>query len=111
MTRGLYQRVEPALTVYSGRQFVDPQFATPEVLAALPSLATARAAADSQSGASTAGTAMSGIADNPITVLIGRAFTIDTEISRSADVARHHSAVRLTGNPADPFWILLRQRT
>jgi general secretion pathway protein K len=111
MTRGLYQRVEAALTVYSGRQFVDPQFATPEVLAALPSLATARAAADSQSGASTAGAAMSGIADNPITVLIGRTFTIDTEISRSADVARHHSAVRLTGNPADPFWILLRQRT
>lgn len=111
MTRDLYRRVEPALTVYSGRQFVEPQFATPEILAALPSLADAHAAAASQSGASTTAAAMSGIADNLISVLIGRAFTIDTEISRSSDVARHHSAVRLTGNPADPFWILLRQRT
>jgi general secretion pathway protein K len=111
MTRDLYRRAEPALTVYSGRQFVEPQFATPEVLAALPSLAEAHAAAASQSGASTTAAPMSGIADNPISVLIGRAFTIDTEISRSTDVARHHSAVRLTGNPADPFWILLRQRT
>jgi general secretion pathway protein K len=111
MTRDLYLRVEPALTVYSGRQFVEPQFATPEVLAALPSLADAHAAAASQSGASATAAAMPGIADNLISVLIGRAFTIDTEISRSTDVARHHIAVRLTGNPAEPFWILLRQRT
>jgi general secretion pathway protein K len=111
MTRDLYQRVEPALTVYSGRQFVDPQFATPEVLAAFPSLADAHAEAASQWGASTTAAAMSGIAENPISVLIGRAFTINAEISRSNDVSRHHSAVRLTGNPADPFWILLRQRT
>ena len=111
MTRDLYRRVEPALTVYSGRQFVEPQFATPEVLAALPSLAEAHAAAASQSGASTTAAAMSGIADNPISVLIGRAFTIDTEILRSTDAARHHIAVRLTGNPNDPFWILIRQRT
>jgi general secretion pathway protein K len=111
MTRDLYQRAEPALTVYSGRQFVDPQFATPEILAALPSLASARAATASLSGASTTAAAMSGTADNPISILIGRAFVINSEISRSTDVARHHSAVRLTGNPADPFWILLRQRT
>jgi general secretion pathway protein K len=111
MTRDLYKRVEPALTVYSGRQFVDPQFATPEVLAALPSLADAHAAAASLSTGSTTAAPMSGIADNPISVLIGRAFTIDTEISRSTDAARHHSAVRLTGNPADPFWMLLRQRS
>jgi len=111
MTRDLYQRMEPALTVYSGRQFVDPQFATLEVLAALPSLADAHAAAAAQSMGSTMAGPMSGIAGNPISVLVGRAFTIDTEISRSTDVARHHSAVRLTGNPADPFWTLIRQRT
>ena len=111
MTRDLYKRVEPALTVYSGRQFVDPQFATPEVLAALPSLASAHAAAVGQSTGSTTATPMSGFAGNPIMVLVGRAFTIDTEISRSTDVAHHHNAVRLTGNPTDPFWILIRQRT
>jgi general secretion pathway protein K len=112
MTRDLYKRVEPALTVYSGRQFVDPQFATPEVLAALPSLANAHAAAAGllMTG-SPAAAPMSGLAGNPISVLRGRAFTIDTEILRSTDVSRHRSAVRLTGNPADPFWILIRQRT
>ena len=111
MTRDLYKRVEPALTVYSGRQFVDPQFAAPEVLAALPSLANARAAAAGLLTGSAATAPMSGIPGNPISVLKGRAFTIDTEISRSTEVARHHSAVRLTGNPTDPFWMLMRQRT
>jgi general secretion pathway protein K len=111
MTRDLYKHMEPALTVYSGRQFVDPQFAPPEVLAALPSLANAHAAAATQSTGSTMAAPTSGISGNPISVLKGRAFTIDTEISRSTDVSRHHSAVRLTGNPADPFWILIRQRT
>lgn len=111
MTRDLYKRVEPALTVYSGRQFVDPQFATPEVLAALPSLANARAAAAGLLTESTTVAPISGISSNPINVLKGRAFTIDTEISRSIEVTHHHSAVRLTGNSADPFWILTRQRT
>ena len=112
MTRDLYQRMEPALTVYSGRQFVDPQFATPEVLAALPSLADAHASAAAQSMGSTMARSDVGDCRQPDQRPCGtRAFTIDTEISRSTDVARHHSAVRLTGNPADPFWILLRQRT
>jgi general secretion pathway protein K len=111
MTRDLYRRVEPALTVYSGRQFVDPRFATPDVLAALPSLADAHAAAVGQWTGSPTAAPISAIGGSPISVLKGRAFTIDTEISRSTDIARRHSAVRLTGNPADPFWILIRQRT
>jgi general secretion pathway protein K len=90
---------------------VDPQFATPEVLAALPSLANAHAAAAGLLTGSTTAAPTSGISGNQISVLKGRAFTIDTEISRSTDVARHHSAIRLTGNPADPFWMLIRQRT
>jgi general secretion pathway protein K len=110
VTRDLFKRVEPALTVYSGRQFVDPQFATPEVLAALPSLANAHAAAAGQSTGTATGAPMSGIPGNAFNVLKGRAFTIDTEILRSTDVARHHNAVRLTGNPVDPFWTLIRQR-
>src|SRR5580704_9034047 len=75
MTRDLYKQVEPALTVYSGRQFVDPQFATPEVLAALPSLADAHAAAVSQLTGSIMAAPISGIAGSPISVLKGRAFT------------------------------------
>lgn len=111
MTRDLYKHVEPTLTVYSGRQFVDPQFATPEVLSALPSLADAHAAAAGRSTGPTTAAPMSGILGNPISFLKGRAFAIDTEILQSPGIAHHHSAVRLTGNPAEPFWILIRQRT
>jgi general secretion pathway protein K len=103
VTRELYKRIEPTLTVYSGRQFVDPLFATPEVLAAIPSLAPARAAA--------IGTPMAGGFGSPMSALRGRAFAIDIEMSRSAQVTRRHSVVRLTGNPAQPFWTLIRQRS
>jgi general secretion pathway protein K len=106
MTRELYRRVEPALTVYSGRQFVDPQSATPEVLAALPWLAEAQAAGQ-VAGAATA----AGVLGPPMSVFKGRAFTIDAEISRSTEVVRQRCTVRLTGNPADPFWMLIRERT
>jgi general secretion pathway protein K len=106
MTRELYQRVEPALTVYSGRQFVDPQSAAPEVITALPWLAEAQATSQ------LAGAAMvSGMLGPPMSAFKGRAFTIDAEISRSSEVVRRRCTVRLTGNPTDPFWMLIRQRT
>jgi general secretion pathway protein K len=108
MTHDLYKRVEPALTVYSARQFVDAQFAPPEVLSALPSLENAQslAAVESQQP-----TGPSPIVGDSIAALKGRAFTIDIEISRSTGVVRRHTAVRLTGNPNEPFWILMWQRS
>jgi general secretion pathway protein K len=38
MTPALFKRIEPGLTVYSGRQFIDPQVAPREVLLALPGM-------------------------------------------------------------------------
>jgi general secretion pathway protein K len=38
MTPELFRRVEPALTVYSGRPFIDPRLAPAEVLLALRSM-------------------------------------------------------------------------
>jgi general secretion pathway protein K len=111
MTPELYRRVEPALTVYSGRQFVDPQFAAPAVLAALPGIADAHAAAVGQTPGATASVSLFGGLGAPIVALKGRAFTINTEISRSAYVVRYHSVIRLTGNPAQPFWTLVWQRS
>lgn len=111
MTPGLYRRIEPALTVYSGRQFVDPPFAPPEVLAALPALANARAAALGASPGTAAAVSLLGGVGAPILALKGRAFTINTEISRSINRVRYHSVVRLTGDPAQPFWTLVWQRS
>jgi general secretion pathway protein K len=109
MTHDLYKRVEPALTVYSGRQFVDPQFAAPEVLSALPALAAAYPIAAAQSQ-QLAGAMPFGSFGDSMTALKGRAFTIDAEIERPTRIARLHSAVRLIGNPTEPFWMLNWQR-
>jgi general secretion pathway protein K len=38
MTPALFAQVKPALTVYSGRQFIDPQVAPREALLALPGM-------------------------------------------------------------------------
>ena len=38
MTPALFRRIEPALTVYSGHQFIDPQLAPREALLALPNM-------------------------------------------------------------------------
>jgi len=111
MTPDLYRRIEPALTVYSGRQFVDPLFAPPEVLVALPALANARAATIGASPGTAAAVALLGGVSAPILALKGRAFTINTKISRSIDLVRYHSVVRLTGDPAQPFWTLVWQRS
>jgi general secretion pathway protein K len=111
ITPELYRRIEPALTVYSGRQFVDPLFATPAVLAALPVLVNAHAAAAGQSTGTTASVSLLGGLGAPIVALKGRAFTINTELSRSTDAVRYHSIVRLTGNPVQPFWTLVWQRS
>src|SRR5262249_27582704 len=45
MTADLFRRVEPALTIYSGRQFFDPQVAPREALLALPSMDETKVAA------------------------------------------------------------------
>jgi general secretion pathway protein K len=110
MTRELYAKIEPALTVYSGRQFIDPTFATPAVLAALPSLANAHAAAAGQSSPGAAAALLGGLGA-PIVALKGRAFTVNSEISRSIGVVRYHSVIRMTGDPAQPFWTLVWQRS
>jgi general secretion pathway protein K len=105
MTPALFGRIEPALTVYSGRQFIDPQVAPREALLALPNmtpdqvepalaarggqpLATERAAGD--------GTAS----------LRGRAFTIRTEFQRLNRTVSYEAAVRLTDDPTQPYWLM-----
>jgi general secretion pathway protein K len=109
MTPELFRRVEPALTVYSGRQFIDPQFAPPETLLALPAMNADSAASliatrSDQAGSAYAGT-RAGVID-PTVPLRGRAFTIRVVVERSTGTLSREVAVRLTDNPAQPYWVL-----
>ncbi len=98
MTPALYQRVEPAITVYSGRQFIDPQVAPREALLALPTMDPEKAAALIGSRAAQ----NLGVPGS----LNGRAFTIRADIERPAGVQAREAVVRLTGHPVRPFWVL-----
>ena len=105
MTPALFRRIEPALTVYSGHQFIDPQVAPREALLALPTMTpdnieSTLAARGSQPLAVdrwTGGDAAS---------LRGRAFTIHTEFEKSNRTIAYEATVRLTDNPAQPYWLL-----
>jgi general secretion pathway protein K len=100
MTPELFRRVEPALTVYSGRQFIDPQFAPPEVLLALQAM---------NANSATAFTAYSGTRAgviDPIVPLWGRAFSVRANIDKSTGTLSREVVVRITDNPSQPYWVL-----
>ena len=103
MTSELYRRVEPAITVYSGRQFFDPQFAPREALLALPTM-TADAVANIIA-ARTNQAVGAGVIPTAIR-LGGRAFSIRIEIPGSTGVVVHEAVVRLTDDARQPFWVL-----
>jgi general secretion pathway protein K len=105
MTPSLFRRIEPALTVYSGHQFIDPQVAPREALLALPNMTpdnieSVLAARGNRALAS----------DRPLGnsmgSLQGRAFMIRTEFEKSNRTIVYEAAVRLTDNPAQPYWLL-----
>ena len=105
MTPELFRRIEPALTVYSGRQFVDPQVAPREALRALPNMSpndveSALAARASQQSA------LTGTVTDLAASLRGRAFTIRAELERADRTSAIEAAVRLTDDPANPYWLL-----
>jgi general secretion pathway protein K len=110
MTPELFRRVEPAITVYSGRQFIDPQFAPPEALVALPTMnadsttSFISARSNQGNGSPYAGT-RAGVID-PTVPLRGRAFTIRADIDKSTGTLSREVVVRITDNPSQPYWVL-----
>jgi general secretion pathway protein K len=107
MGPGLFKHVEPALTVYSGRQFVDPQVAPREALLALPAMDPARVAAIMAARSDPAWRQASAISSAPSSAsLQGRAFAIRAELGRSTGVVAHEAVIRLTGDPAQPYLVL-----
>jgi general secretion pathway protein K len=103
MTKELYARVERAVTVYSGRPFIDPKFAPQQALLALPAM-NAQAAATAIAARNSSGP-RGGILD-PGIPLGGRAFTVRTEVSADHGVYVHEAVIRLTDRPEQPFWVL-----
>jgi general secretion pathway protein K len=104
ITPELFGRVSPALTVYSGRPLIDPQFAPREALAALPGgsefTAAAAVAARKAQGAR-AGIIPPGIS------LRGRAFGVRFDVARSDGVTvTREVTIRLTDQEAQPYWVL-----
>jgi general secretion pathway protein K len=97
MTPELFAAIAPALTVYSQTRWIDPSFAPPEVLRALPGMDEGAIANLLLARASTSG--------RPA-VMLGHAFTITAEADGPGEIHVKRSAVvRLTGRPSAPFWI------
>jgi general secretion pathway protein K len=97
MTPELFTAIAPALTVYSQTPWVDPSFAPPVVLRALPGMDEAAIANLLQARASS--TARPAI-------MLGHAFTITAEAAGpDALHVRRSAVIRLTGRPNAPFWV------
>jgi general secretion pathway protein K len=110
MTPELFRQVQPAITVYSGRQFIDPQFAPPEALLAMPAMNADAAtsfisARSNQGGGSAYAGTRAGVIDLSVP-LRGRAFTIRTDIDTTAGMRSREVVVRITDNPSQPYWVL-----
>jgi general secretion pathway protein K len=109
MTPQLYRRIQPAITVYSGRPFIDPQVAPREALLALPGMnsekvSTLLAARAQQPSLSE--TVLPGDTIDPLNPLKGRAFTIYAEVAQRTGVLVEEATVRLTDDPMHPYWFL-----
>ena len=109
MTPVLFRRIEPALTVYSGHQFVDARVAPREVLRALPGLTP-----DSVEAQLDARTRQLPPADRSagdgLSSLRGRAFTIRIAFEKSNKTIKQEAAIRLTEDLDQPYWLLSWRR-
>jgi general secretion pathway protein K len=103
MTPEIFQRIVPALTVYSGHQFIDPQVAPREALQALPSMTPDAIAA---ALAARGNLPIDGATFNSVASLNGRAFTVRAEFQKANRSIRHEAVVRITDDPKQPFWLL-----
>jgi general secretion pathway protein K len=101
MTPALLQRIEPAVTVYSGSQFVDPQRASPEALVLLPDTIRNLVASSGSPQPYPVGAN-----DDPTSSLRGRAFTIRVEFEKFVRSYRYDAVVRVTDDPARPYFLL-----
>lgn len=108
MTPAIFERIKPALTVYSGHPRFDPRLAPREALRALPGMDEAKI--DAVMSARTQADAYAGPAADLVGELKGRAFEIRTEFARNDRTVVRDVTIRLSGNLDQPYWILNRQQ-
>lgn len=110
MTPALFQRVAPALTVYSQQAGVDTATATATVLRALPGLDAAAVdemlaarRRDTEASAETAAPSVAATAAGTV----GRAYTVraGVDVPDGGTFVRE-AVVRITGDLGTPYWIL-----
>lgn len=111
VTPELFKQIEPAITVYSGRPFINPQVAPPQALRALPGMsadvvATQIAARMQADNVQSYGTTSATDVTNPLNSLAGRAFTISVDVIRPEGVVSRQATIRITDNPSKPYWTL-----
>jgi general secretion pathway protein K len=113
MAPELFERIRPALTIYAQKRTFNTQTAPREALLALPgmdavaadTLLATRGSASSDSAAS--GPVAGGVID-PAIPTAGWPFTIRVEIPTPGGRFVRETVVRLTGDPARPYWVLAR---
>lgn len=106
MTRDLYDRLAPYVTVYSGAPNVDISVAARDVILAIPGKTAADAEMAMKVRSSPALGGIVSAAGNDLS-RIGQAFTIRA-VAKLPDgtLGRRTKIVRLTGSPWEPDWIL-----
>jgi general secretion pathway protein K len=113
MTPELYERVRPALTVYSGSGAVDVATAPKQVLLTLPGYDTQKAddfiSSRSQLGAPVTGAVTQGKID-PRIALAGWPFTIEVAVlMREGEIVIRRDVVRITDDPKRPYWVMAQE--
>jgi general secretion pathway protein K len=103
VTPALFDRIKPAITVYSGSGVIDPEIAPRAALLALANMDPAKA--DAMLAVRSGAAPSLGIL-NVSEPLGGRAFTIRTELDMADGIVAREVVVRLTDDPAQPYWVL-----
>lgn len=106
MTLALYRTIAPAATVYSQRPAIDPNTASALALQAARRLdaAGAQAVLVDRAQASRGDAPPGALAVN--IPLAGRAFTVRVTIPLGTRTYTRQAVLRLTGDPAQPYWML-----
>jgi general secretion pathway protein K len=101
ITPQLFRRIEPLVTVHSGRAMIDPQFAPEKLVAAISGSNTSAPGALSASPDSRGN--RRGVI-GPSISLEGRAFSIQVMLGKADSI--REAAIRMTSNPTKPYWLL-----
>ena len=109
MTPGLFERLRPAITVYSGRPLIDTATASKTVLMAYLGIDEENAAKEVARRASSAANAGGGLARNdkldPALQTFGHAFSIEANVARDNLHETRRAVVLLTGDADRPYLV------